>query len=54
MGVALILDRSSTGWIAPAWLAHSLDHLVGEQFIEVGTSMPSTLAGAASPDARRW
>ena len=32
----------------------SLDHLVGEQFIEVGTSMPSTLAGAASPDARRW
>jgi hypothetical protein len=22
-------DRSSTGWIAPAWLAHLFDHLVG-------------------------
>ena len=24
-------DRSSTGWIAPACLAHSFDHLVGER-----------------------
>jgi hypothetical protein len=23
------LDRTSTGWIAPACLAHSFDHLVG-------------------------
>jgi hypothetical protein len=23
------LGRTSTGWIAPACLAHSLDHLVG-------------------------
>ena len=28
-GAAPYLDRSSTGWIAPACLAHSLDHLVG-------------------------
>jgi hypothetical protein len=25
------LDRSSTGWIAPACLAHSFNHLVGER-----------------------
>src|SRR5262249_1693294 len=28
-GAAPYLDRSSTGWIAPACLAHSFDHLVG-------------------------
>src|SRR5262245_15680210 len=28
-GAAPYLGRSSTGWIAPACLAHSLDHLVG-------------------------
>src|SRR5262249_44856264 len=27
-GAAPYLDRSSTGWIAPACLAHSFDHLV--------------------------
>jgi len=25
------LGRSSTGWIAPACLAHSFDHLVGDR-----------------------
>src|SRR6516165_10306425 len=30
-GAAPYLDRSSTGWIAPACLAHSFDHLVGAQ-----------------------
>jgi hypothetical protein len=25
------LGRSSTGWIAPACLAHSFNHLVGER-----------------------
>src|SRR5262249_55805319 len=30
-GAAPYLDRSSTGWIAPACLAHSFDHLVGER-----------------------
>src|ERR1700751_3202046 len=28
-GAAPYLHRTSTGWIAPACLAHSLDHLVG-------------------------
>src|SRR5215469_15098697 len=28
-GAAPYLDRSSTGWITPACLAHSLDHLLG-------------------------
>src|SRR5262249_21721877 len=28
-GAAPYLDRSSTGWITPACLAHSFDHLVG-------------------------
>src|SRR6516165_2509593 len=28
-GAAPYLGRSSTGWIAPACLAHSFDHLVG-------------------------
>src|SRR5882724_7912040 len=28
-GAAPYLGRTSTGWIAPAFLAHSLDHLVG-------------------------
>ena|SRR2546423_2260870 len=28
-GAAPYLDRSSTGWIAPACLAHSFNHLVG-------------------------
>src|SRR5262245_58441889 len=28
-GAAPYLGRSSTGWIAPACLAHSLNHLVG-------------------------
>src|SRR6266487_4092517 len=28
-GAAPYLDRSSTGWIAPACLAHLFDHLVG-------------------------
>src|SRR5712671_6730788 len=28
-GAAPYLDRTSTGWIAPACLAHSFDHLVG-------------------------
>jgi hypothetical protein len=28
-GAAPYLGRSSTGWIAPAYLAHSFDHLVG-------------------------
>src|SRR5262245_569191 len=30
-GAAPYLDRSSTGWIAPACLAHSFDHLVGSR-----------------------
>jgi hypothetical protein len=29
MGAAPYLGRTSTGWIAPACLAHSFDHLVG-------------------------
>jgi hypothetical protein len=28
-GAAPCLGRTSTGWIAPACLAHSFDHLVG-------------------------
>src|SRR5437667_7312567 len=28
-GAAPYLDRTSTGWIAPACLAHSLDDLIG-------------------------
>src|ERR1700686_2066290 len=36
-------DRSSTGWIAPACLAHSFDHLVGagEQRLRGGDARPS-------------
>src|SRR6516162_6396222 len=30
-GAAPYLGRSSTGWIAPACLAHSFDHLVGAE-----------------------
>src|SRR2546427_2333718 len=30
-GAAPYLGRTSTGWIAPACLAHSLDHLVGKR-----------------------
>src|SRR5262245_39020080 len=34
-GAAPYLGRSSTGWIAPACLAHSFDHLVGAGHINV-------------------
>jgi hypothetical protein len=35
-GAAPYLDRSSTGWIAPACLAHSFDHLVGGRAASAG------------------
>ena len=44
-GAAPYLDRSSTGWIAPACLAHSFDHLVGECEQLVGDGQSERLGG---------
>src|SRR5215207_8022128 len=43
-GAAPYLDRSSTGWIAPACLAHSLDHLSVRARSVAGMSRPSAVA----------
>src|SRR5260370_4311907 len=46
-------DRSSTGWIAPACLAYSFDHLVGagEQRLRAGDASPflSVVDAGAAP-----
>src|SRR5258706_4068255 len=42
-GAAPYLGRTSTGWIAPACLAHSLDHLVGERAQLVGNGQAERL-----------
>src|ERR1700751_1085452 len=46
------LDRSSTGWIAPACLAHLLDHLVSAQQERRGNVKPDSLG--ATPPSREW
>src|SRR5215469_14955590 len=42
-GAAPYLGRSSTGWIAPACLAHSFDHLVSAWRSDSGIAGPSAL-----------
>ena len=48
-------DRSSTGWIAPACLAHSFDHLVGagEQRLRGGDARPFCAVEEPGEDTRR-
>jgi hypothetical protein len=43
-GAAPYSGRTSTGWIAPACLAHSFDHLVRRASSVAGTSIPSARA----------
>src|SRR6266436_1801969 len=47
-------DRSSTGWIAPACLAHSFDHLVsaGEQRLRGGDARPFCAVVEPGEDTR--
>src|SRR5712692_3158365 len=47
-------DRSSTGWIAPACLAHSFDHLVGagEQRLRGGDAWPFCAVVEPGEDTR--
>src|SRR6266576_3817819 len=47
-------DRSSTGWIAPACLAHSFDHLVGagERRLRGGDARPFCVVVEPGEDTR--
>src|SRR5215469_4940351 len=49
-GAAPYLGRTSTGWIAPACLAHSFDHLVGELLHRPRLQRPSRRRAAEKRD----